>query len=393
MPSNNTTHDGLPDLTDRQREVLGLLDTTKREIAESLGIAKTTVEGHLNNLQEKGIGVRWDPESELWILDDDRAPQLRRISTKHKQTKTREANELIEAEESILLRRLKRREPLNAPHRPESGNESFVAVTGDWHFGDVVETDAGHEVYNMELAADAVATFAEKCLHIRDLESKYTSFDDCHLVLLGDVATGTHIYSGQVHDIEAFLADQVTRASQALVDLVGTLADAFESVHVHAVLGNHGLDRASAARGSNTDLICYRWMDDALRRSDIENVSVQIAESNHHLNTTIRGHRVHVRHGQDGRPHIDKTSRSESDWRGWQIENNFDVAMRGHYHTPGLDWVLNEFPVISSPSPKPGSEFASRIGRPDVSHTKHLGWCVGVGDTRKLTFKRLVDDQ
>lgn len=383
----------LPDLTDRQREFLALLPASTGEIASRMDVAPTTVEGYRERLREKGIGLDYDEGANQWYLADEQAPKLRRISTKHKQTKTREANELIEAEESVLLRRLKRTESLDATPVEAAGDEAFAAILGDLHFGDVVETDTGRVVYDMEAARDAVRTFAEKCLEIKALESEYTSFGACHLFLLGDLATGTHIYSGQVHDIEAFLADQVTEASQALVELVNTLADAFDSVHVHGVLGNHGLDRASAARGSNTDLIVYRWLQDALRRSDRDDVSIDIAESTHHLNTTVRGHRVHVRHGQDGREHVDKTSRSESDWRGWQIEHQFDLAMRGHYHNPGLDWVLNEFPVISAPSPKPGDEFVSRIGKPDVSATKHLGWCVGIDDDRPLTFKRLIDDR
>jgi biotin operon repressor len=381
-----------PDLTERQKELLSHLPASTSDLAEHLDISETTVETHRNAIQEKGISLEYDRSANQWYLADDRAPKLRRISTKHKQTKTREANEIIETEESILLRRLERNAPLTAPPREDPDSESFVAILGDLHFGDVVETDQGDVLYDMEAATDAVETFAEKVCRIKRLESEYTKFDDCHLILLGDLATGTHIYSGQVHDIEAFLAEQVTEATQALLDLVETLADAFATVQIHGVLGNHGLDRASAARGSNTDLIVYRWLDDSLRRIDVPNVSLNIAESTHHLNTTIRDWSVHVRHGQDGRPHVDKTSRSESDWRGWREKHRFDLAVRGHYHTPGLDWVLNRYPVISAPSPKPGGEFVERMGAPDVSQRKHLGWCVGVGDDRPLTFKRLIDD-
>ena len=385
-----------PDLSDapRLREYLSLLPCSTPAAADAMGVAETTVEGYRERLDTAhDVALEYDRGANQWYIADDRAPQLRRISTKHKQTKTREANELIEAEESTLLRRLERNPPLTTPPRASPDAESFAAVLGDLHFGDRVETDTGDVVYDMDAAAEAVREFGRKCLEIKGLESQYTTFDDCHLFLLGDLATGTAIYEGQVHDIEAFLADQVTRASQALLDLVTTLADAFETCHVYGVLGNHGLDRASAARGSNTDLIVYRWLDDALRRAAIDNVSVQIAESTHHLNTTVRGHRVHVRHGQDGQMHIDKTAASSRDWRGWREEHRFDLAMRGHYHNPGLDWVMNKYPVISAPSPKPGDGWVSRIGQPDVSTTKHLGWCVGIGDDRPLTFKRLVDDR
>lgn len=383
----------LPELSDRQRELLACLPASTTELADALDIAETTVEGHRNAIKQKGVDIEYDRDANRWYLADDRAPKLRRISTKHKQTKTREANELIEAEESVLLRRLERSDPLTAPAQEDPAHESFAAILGDLHFGDVVETDTGDIVYDMDAAEQAVRTFAEKCLEIKRLESQYTSFDDCHLFLLGDLATGTHIYSGQVHDIEAFLADQVTSAAQTLLDLAETLADAFETLHIHGVLGNHGLDRASAARGSNTDLIVYRWLDDALRRTGRDNISIQIAESTHHLNTTVRGHRVHVRHGQHSQQHVDKTAASSRDWRGWQTKHDFDMAMRGHFHTPGLDWVLNQYPVISAPSPKKGDEFAEQIGQPDVSTVNHLGWTVGIGDDRPLTFKRLIDDR
>lgn len=383
-----------PELTDRQREFLACLPASTSEIAQRMGIKRTTVQDHRDAILGKDVDVQYDEAANSWYIADDRAPKLRRISTKHKGTKTREANELIEAEESILLRRLRRSEPLTTPPRESAGAESFVAVLSDLHFGDLVETESGDIVYNSQIARDLVETFAEKCLEIRQLEAQYTEFDDAHLFLLGDIATGEGIYEGQVHDLEAFLADQVTSSVEALYELAVTLADAFETLHIHCVVGNHGTIRASGvSKQANTDLIIYRWLDDILRREDVDNVSMEIAEATHHLNTTVRGWRVHCRHGQDGQTHVDKTAASSRDWRGWREAHRFDIAMRGHYHTPSLDYVLNRYPVISAPSPKPGSEFIERLGSPDVSDRRHLGWLFGVGDSRPMTFKRLVDDQ
>jgi len=383
-----------PELTDRQREFIAHLPASTPEIAERMGVAETTVEGYRNAIREKGVGLEYDQSANSWYIADDRAPKLRRISTKHKGTKTREANELIEAEESILLRRLRRSEPLTTPPRENPGHESFVAVLSDLHFGDLVEDDQGTILYDTETARECVRTFTEKCLEIRDLEEQYTAFDDAHLFLLGDIATGEGIYEGQVHDLEAFLADQVTESVEALHELAVTLADAFDTLHVHCVVGNHGTIRASGvSKQANTDLIIYRWLDDALRRDDVDNVSMEIAEATHHLNTEVRGWRVHCRHGQDGQTHVDKTAASSRDWRGWREAHRFDLAMRGHYHTPSLDWVLNRYPVVTAPSPKPGSSYIERLGSPDVNDRKHLGWVFGVGDSRPMTFKRLLDDR
>lgn len=392
----------LPDLTDQQTRLLDQLadgGATTTEISEQLGVESTTVSYHVRKLRDKGIDIDYDRSAKLWYIIDERKPKVERISSKHKSQITREANEIIEAEHSHLLRRLKQSDPLTADPVVTDNSETFLVVTGDHHFGDVVEDN--QTPYNMQIAEDSIDMLAEKCLQIHDLESRTQEFKKCVIALTGDIATGTHIYSGQVHDIEAFLADQVTRSAQKLIDLVLTLAERFDKVEVYGVLGNHGLDRASAARGSNTDLLTYRWMQDGLRRMDVPNVEVTIADGSHSLTTKINGQVFHLRHGQEGQRHVDKTAASSRDWRGvWantedptDVEDvGFDIAARGHFHEPSLDWLMNTYPVVSAPSPKPGGEFADKIGHPDVGAPRHLGWCLGVGAKRRLTFKRLVDD-
>jgi predicted phosphodiesterase/DNA-binding CsgD family transcriptional regulator len=382
-----------PDLSARQREFLAQLPASTSDIADAMGVAETTVEGYRNKLRDKGIDLRYDREANRWYIADERAPKLRRISTKHKATKTREANTLIESEESILLRRLERTEPTAVPAREHPSEETFCAVLGDLHFGDLVEADDGTVLYDIDEARRAVRTFTDQLLKIREMQSELVDFDDCYLFLLGDIATGMAVYEGQHHDIEAHLADQVTEAVQTLYQLVVTLADAFETVQVRCVLGNHGTDRAAASRGANTDLIAYRWLDDALRRSPASNIDIDIAEATHHMNCQVRDWRFHVRHGQDGQRHVDKTAASSRDWRGWREKHRYDVALRGHWHDPSVDYVLSRYPVITAPSPKPGAEFIERMGHPDVSQRKHLGWVFGTSDDRRTTFEYLIDDQ
>jgi len=385
--------DDTPDLTTRQQEFLSLLPASTPAIADELDISTTSVEDHRHAIKDKGVELEYDREANQWFIADDRAPKLRRISTKHKGTKTREANELIEGEESILLRRLKRTEPLTTPPRSEPSHETFCCALSDLHFGDLVEADDGTVLYDMEQAREAVRTYGEQVLKIAEMQSELVDFDDAYLFLLGDNATGMSIYEGQHRDIEAHLADQVTASVESLYELAVTLAGRFETLQIRAILGNHGNDRASSARGANTDLLVYRWLDDALRRDGVDNVNVEIAESTHHMNTAVRDWRFHLRHGQDGQKHVDKTAASGRDWRGWREAHQFDVALRGHWHDPSVDYVLNRYPVITTPSPKPGSEFIERMGHPDVKKRKHLGWVFGTSDDRRTTFEYLIDDQ
>lgn len=383
--------DELPELTDRQKEFIDALPASTGEIAEKMRIRPTSVEDHRNAVENKGVDLSYDPVGNQWWISDDRKTRLRRISTKHKTTKTREANELIEESETVLLRRLRRNDPLEAPPRGR-GDASLLAIFSDAHFGDLVEDEHGNILYDMESAAECVETYTRKTLRIA--EDCYEDLGDCHLALLGDIATGEGIYEGQVHDIEAHLADQVTLAVQSLFDMITTFADYFDTLQIHCVMGNHGEVRASGvSKQANTDLIVYRWLDDALRREGLTNVTMEVAEATHHLNTKVRGWNLHLRHGQDGKRHVDKTRSSESEWRGWRDAHQYDMAARGHWHNPSVDYVLNRYPVYTAPSPKPGSSYIERLGSPDVSEVRSLGWLVGVDDDRPAAFSRLVDDR
>lgn len=379
-----------PDLTDRQKEFIACLPASAQELQRRMNVKNTTLEGYRDRLDAKGIELDYDTDAQQWYIADDRAPKLRRISSKHKSTKTREANELIEESETRLLRRLRQNDPLDAPPSG-SGAATLVAALGDLHFGDLVENERGDVIYNCDIAKQCVQTFGQKTLRIA--EDAYESFDDIHLVLLGDLATGMGIYEGQVHDVEAHLTDQVTYAVQSLFQLIETFAEHFDTVQISCVMGNHGEIRASGvSKQANCDLLVYRWLDDALRRSGIDNVSMDVAEATHHLNTQVRDWNLHVRHGQDGKQHVDDTSSSQSEWRGWRDAHRYHFAIRGHWHDPAIEHVLNRYPVVTVPSPKPGSEYIERMGSPDVKTKKNLGYLIGVDDDRPIAFSRLVDN-
>jgi hypothetical protein len=67
--------------------------------------------------------------------------------------------------------------------------------------------------------------------------------------------------------------------------------------------------------------------------------------------------------------------------------------MKGHHHSPSFHKVMNKYPVFAAPSPKPGGEFPSRIGKPDVSKHRDLGWVFGISDDRPVTWQFLADER
>jgi len=385
----------IPDLDAEQRSIIAALPASTAELAETLDRPPGEALSALDRLRADGITVRFDADGGVHYLADERSKQLRSQSHLSLSAKTKRAKEQLR-EEQALLDRLPDTEPLSIRDRdPAPETETMVAAIGDLHFGDEVTDDRGRVTYDREIAHEAADRFARNV--IKNSRQWAADFDDCVIAFLGDIATGTEIYDTQREDIGQLLARQIADGAQALTRIVTTLREHFAAVRVRCVVGNHGFQSPSAARGSNTDLICYYWMRDALRREGYDDVDVLIADSSHHLNVDVRGWRIHLRHRQDSQQQVDETARSEADWRGWRDKHQFDVAIRGHHHVPSLHWILNRYPAVTVPSPKPGGEFADRIGDPDSStpadrlSERKLGYCFGISEDRRLTDSRMTD--
>lgn len=379
------------DLSDRQTHIIHTLPATTAELADELGVSKSTVYDHLSELRKKGVNVTQDDHNVYHLVDEEK---VRRVSIKHTGSKTREANDYATEMEAAILRRLKGKEPLVAAQEPDDDTEDVVVHMTDPHMGDVVENERGQEVFNPERCERLIERFTEKCIRMVRRMGPSSRFDTLHLVWGGDMITNENIYDGQAFDIRLMLADQLSRAVDALVQQARTFAEEFDTVQIVAQPGNHGKTRASGvSKQANMDLLAYRWVQDRLIDMGYENINFLESEATWYRNFEMRGGEWtgHARHGQDSLQHVDATAASSRDWRGWQKKHDFDIAYRGHYHDSRIETILNQYPVIMSPSMKPGSDFAERIGQPDVSHRQKLGTIHGVSDTRPLTWLYVID--
>lgn len=382
------------DLTDRQQHVIQTLPASADEIADALGVAKNTAKGHIERLRERDVTVEYDRSAGAYFLPDQ--PKIRRVATKHTGTKTRIANNWSTEMERAILRRLKAKEPLVATQDPDPTNEDFVAHLTDAHMGDVVEDERGREVFNPDICAASVEHFTQKALDIKRLMESVSDFDTCHLLWGGDMLTNENIYDGQAFDIKMMLGDQMAAAVDALTQQAKSFAEEFDTVQIVAQPGNHGKTRASGvSKQANMDLICYRWIQDRLIEAGYDNINFLEAEATEYRNFSMRGGRWrgHLRHGHNAMAHVDATAASSRDWRGWLHKHGFDIAYRGHLHESRREDILNSVPVIESPSMKPGSDFAEKIGQPDISTRRKLGTVHGCSDKRPMTWEYVLDDE
>lgn len=390
--------DSLPDLTDRQLEFISYLPASTPEIADEMRIEHTSVENHRHRIGRKfddadtDASLEYDRSANQWYLVGDAAPSVRRLSTQAKQSITRDVNEYRTEMEAAILRRLERREPLRAIPDPEPGTQDLVVAMGDVHVGDSVEAN-GREVYNPKIAAASVLEVTRKVLVLKERLSPVTEFNDIHVVWTGDMVTGMDVYKGQAFKIKLGLSDQLALAVEVLTHQIDTFSEHFDTVTVSAVPGNHGLDRSSYSSGqANQDLNAYRWVADRLLDAGIDNVDFHISEGEHSINREIRGHNYHLRHGQAEQTHVDATARSQADQRGLLYATDFDIQIRGHYHQERTESVLNAADVFTTPSPKPGDEFAEMIGQPDCSEHRRLAKVWRIDDKRASFGIHTIDD-
>jgi len=392
-----------PELTDRQRELVAELPASTPNIAEELSIETTSVESLRNAIRERleesdaDVSLEYDRGSNKWYLVGEDKATVRRLSTKAKQTITREANDFRTDMEETILRRLDRREPLRSIPDPDPDSEDMVVAFGDIHIGDsvsVYDNDGKQtEVYNPKIAYGSILEITQRTLKIKRMMESMVDFGDLHLFWTGDMVTGMDVYDGQAFHIAMGLADQLAYGVEALTHQVETFAEHFDTVTVTAVPGNHGLDRGSYSSGqANQDLNCYRWVADRLMERGLENVDFRISEGEHSTNRKVRGHNYHLRHGQAEQVHSGATARSQADQRGLLYATDYDVQIRGHYHQERKESILNVADVVTCPSPKPGDEFAEMIGQPDCSEHRRLGKVWRVSDKRAMAGEHTIDD-
>lgn len=384
------------ELAEREKELVSYLTrggASKAELASKMGISESGAKSTISRIRDKGVDIKYDQAANAYHLVDE--PEARRLSTKHKGTITREANDFRTKQEDAILRRLRGKEPLVATQDPAKGNEDLVVVMGDVHIGDTVEDQRGKEVYNPKIAAASVQHVTQKVLDLKRFQENLVDFDSCHLIWVGDMLTGEGIYEGQAYDTELLLADQLSLTIDVLLQQAVSFAEEFDTLHISAVPGNHGQIRSSYTSGqANMDLVAYRWVTDRLIDQGYTNINFNVGEAKHYRNHPLRGGEwnLHVRHGHEEQIHVDATARSEADARGLVHYHNLDGIVRGHYHTHREEDILNEYPCVTVPSPKPGAEFAEKIGRPDCSTKRKLATTWRTSDKRFKTGSYTIDD-
>lgn len=351
--------------TDKQRQVLSRLPATTAELAAALDITRPAARSRLNRINrdaDKADILKETPEGSddpVYFTDDPE--HVAQISSKHKQTVTREANERLQELEQDLSQVLKRTNPTTVDVSAPTADEDLVIHRSDTHIGQVVYDDRGQEVFNTDIAIERERKVTERALALARERRRSRDVETVHLLLGGDVVTNENIYDHQPFQVDRTLDKQIEIGTELFYQQVCTLAETFEKVHVVCQPGNHGEIRASGqSKQANADRIVYGNLDLLVRQAGPGNVHVERSDATNYVNFDVRGWRGHLRHGQDLHAHVG-TSAPGNKWKAHRLHHDFDIAYWGHYHEPLIHHVHGAR-CIRSGSVCPPSDFEESLG-------------------------------
>lgn len=389
-----------------------------QEIADMLGVKKTTARDHISNLKnEDGVplGVRKvDGVKEFYyrpeVQEHPTNPSEPTGELRSKASVTKKAKEKVHELIQYLDRDLNGR----APAEPEGGltvresHEDMVCHRSDDHIGASYHDEYGNSTFDAELGIERVRTVSDRVFGLKARQEEAgVKFDTLHIVMGGDHLHGVGIHSDQPFETQLCLPEQLTIASDIYMEFIDRASKEFETVQVICQEGNHGELRGDGmGPDDNVDTAFFMTLDRRVRDRGYDNVKFVRSESGNFTNFRMRrrpeedrqkaealgckphelptelqsGHRAHLRHGQNSLEHIG-TSAGKKRWYAWKDQHDFDIAYRGHYHTFQFD-SLASTPIIESGAIVPPSDFEESLaiwGEPAA--TVH-----GCSDNRTVTW-------
>lgn len=143
-------------------------------------------------------------------------------------------------------------------------DEVAVVVLSDWQLAKVTPT------YNTEVARNRIARLANRVERLTNIQRADHPVRHLVVFILGDLVEGEMIFPGQAHRIDSSLFHQVMIDGPSILGgFLREMLVLFESVEVHAVIGNHGRigKRGDFRPETNSDAMLYEVTRQVLEAS------------------------------------------------------------------------------------------------------------------------------
>jgi hypothetical protein len=257
--------------------------------------------------------------------------------------------------------------PVARPARDRRRNpEAALLHLTDWQLGKRTPD------YDVEVCRARVAASVQKTVRLSEIQRADHPIRECHVMLGGDMVEGVTIFPGNAWEVEVAAYEQVFASAALIESTVLALLEAFESVSVYSVTGNHGRlgRKGDHPRTDNLDGIVYRIARE--RMGELPRLTWDIGEGWYRV-VEIGTYRALLVHGDQVKSYGGNLPaygvlRKCNAWAAGAIPEEFWDVFIGHLHQPMVLQMAHGGLVRMSPSTESGSayarEFAGAHGRP-----------------------------
>lgn len=252
------------------------------------------------------------------------------------------------------------------PRDRRKGEEVAFVWFGDWQLGKRTVS------FDTEVCKQRVRLAVEKVIDITEIQRTHHPVRRCHLVLGGDMLEGVTIFKKQAWEVDSGLYSQLMAAARLIADSVLALLEAFESVTVDEVWGNHGRVgmKGELPAEDNNDRVLCRIAREMLGHQP--RLIWDEPEVRWHKVIEIGNYRALIFHGDQvrgggGQLPAYGIAKKVTAWSSGVTEP-FHDAYLGHYHQDMKLTLPNGGRIFMTPSTESDSEFAREFvaakGRP-----------------------------
>lgn len=259
-----------------------------------------------------------------------------------------------------------------ARDRRKAQAEVAVPWLSDWQLAKITPS------YNTEVCEERVEKYAQKVIEMTEIQRADHPVRDAHVFITGDLIEGELIFPGQHWLIDSSLYKQVcVDGPRILGNFLRTMLANFNTVHVTAVIGNHGRIGGRSSRDmnaeSNGDRMLYRITQQLLQHEKRLTWTIPDGdrESNWYSVAKVGNYKALLLHGDQFRGHSGLpwygVQKKAGGWALGAIDEHFDEIIFGHWHQP-TRMTLNRLTARCSGSPESHNTYAQEqlaaVGRP-----------------------------
>jgi len=249
-------------------------------------------------------------------------------------------------------------DPVPTPKKDARKVKSEVALvhSTDWQGSKVTSS------YNSEIMRERVMQFADKIVHLTELQRAHHPVKECVVMFGGDMVEGLFNYPAQLWQIDSSLFGQFVNVSRLCVDFVREMLANFEKVTVVAEWGNHGRiggKRAEVPKSDNVDRMVYEMSRQLLaheKRLTWEDCPEDIQE------VEIGNYRALLMHGDElGRSGFASPAAwiaGANRWKAGAHDYDFHDIYLGHYHRHAQEPIQKHYNIYWTGSTESDNRYA-----------------------------------